>query len=118
MRLGASGPLVVVGLQEAPLCVFVSWLKNFNAVELMPVQEFGGEWGYNPRLLMSVHSKYGTAGQLCHLVDRCHEKGLAVSGTESSAERNTKASPCSILLVHICRGLRRELSSVSSLADC
>ncbi|PFH38285.1 alpha amylase, catalytic domain-containing protein [Besnoitia besnoiti] len=51
---------------------------NFNAIEFMPVQEFGGEWGYNPRLLLAVHGKYGTADQLRQLVDCCHEKGLAV----------------------------------------
>ncbi|CBZ55921.1 putative 1,4-alpha-glucan branching enzyme [Neospora caninum Liverpool] len=51
---------------------------NFNAIEFMPVQEFGGEWGYNPRLLLSIHGKYGTPDQLRRLVDKCHEKGVAV----------------------------------------
>nr|AAU01394.1 putative 1,4-alpha-glucan branching enzyme 2 [Toxoplasma gondii] len=51
---------------------------NFNAVEFLPVQEFGGEWGYNPRLLLATHGKYGTPDQLRKLVDECHRKGLAV----------------------------------------
>lgn len=51
------------------------------------MQEFGGEWGYNPRLLMSVHSKYGTCEQLCYFVDACHQKGMAVCPPGEHKER-------------------------------
>eukprot|EP00898_Chlorokybus_atmophyticus_P007683 jgi/Chlat1/7916/Chrsp68S07354 len=51
---------------------------GFNAIQLLPVHEFGGQWGYNPRLLMSVHGPFGTPAELRHLVDTCHQKGLAV----------------------------------------
>lgn len=52
--------------------------QGFTAVEFMPVQEFGGLWGYNPRLVGAVHGRYGTARQLRNLVAKCHELGLAV----------------------------------------
>lgn len=51
---------------------------GFNAIQLMPVTEFGGLWGYNPRQLLSVHSPWGTAEQLRCLVDHAHRLGLAV----------------------------------------
>ncbi|XP_026194494.1 uncharacterized protein LOC34620023 [Cyclospora cayetanensis] len=51
---------------------------GFTAVELMPVQEFGGLWGYNPRLLFAIHSPYGTPQALKALVHHCHKKKMAV----------------------------------------
>ncbi|CDJ44572.1 1,4-alpha-glucan branching enzyme, putative, partial [Eimeria tenella] len=51
---------------------------GFNAVELMPVQEFGGLWGYNPRLLMALHSPYGNPEGLRALVECCHRRRIAV----------------------------------------
>lgn len=64
----------------------------------MPVQQYGGIWGYNPRvcgkkifalsiltsirfpvlLLGAIHDLFGTARQLRRLVSRCHDLGLAV----------------------------------------
>lgn len=44
----------------------------------MPVTEFGGLWGYNPRLLTSIHQAFGTPAELQSLVDTCHKAGLAV----------------------------------------
>jgi 1,4-alpha-glucan branching enzyme len=50
-----------------------------NALELMPVQECHGySWGYNPRSLFSVESRYGTPADLCRLIDECHGKGIRV----------------------------------------
>ena len=51
---------------------------GFNCIHLMPVTEFGGIWGYNPRQLLAVHGKWGTSLQLKQLIDRAHSLGLAV----------------------------------------
>ena len=49
-------------------------------VELMPVNEFSGDWGwgYDGVDLYAPHHTYGTPGELKQLVDACHAKGLAV----------------------------------------
>lgn len=53
---------------------------GFNAVELMPVQEFDGNdsWGYNPCFYFAIDKAYGTPDMMKAFVDACHEKGLAV----------------------------------------
>lgn len=49
-------------------------------VELMPVNEFSGDWGwgYDGVDLFAPHHSYGTPDDLKKLVNTCHEKGLAV----------------------------------------
>jgi maltooligosyltrehalose trehalohydrolase len=49
-------------------------------VELMPVNEFSGGWGwgYDGVDLFAPHHAYGTPDDLKALVNACHEKGLAV----------------------------------------
>jgi maltooligosyltrehalose trehalohydrolase len=49
-------------------------------LELMPVNEFSGDWGwgYDGVLLYAPHHAYGTPDDLKALVDACHAKGLAV----------------------------------------
>lgn len=51
-----------------------------NAIELMPVAEFPGEysWGYNPSNPFAVESHYGGVDGLKEVVRRAHEQGLAV----------------------------------------
>jgi pullulanase/glycogen debranching enzyme len=51
-----------------------------NAIELMPVNEFGGNqsWGYNPSFHKAVDKYYGTADDLRRLVDACHQRQMAV----------------------------------------
>ena len=51
-----------------------------NAVELMPVQEYPGDysWGYNPRYLFAAESSYGSSEDLKHLIDACHGRGIRV----------------------------------------
>lgn len=51
-----------------------------NAVELMPVCEFDGNynWGYSPCLYFSPDKAYGTSDQLKQLIDACHQRGMAV----------------------------------------
>ena len=51
---------------------------GFTCIELMPVTEFGGAWGYNPRSCMAIHSPYGTPEDMRAFVDRAHELGLAI----------------------------------------
>jgi maltooligosyltrehalose trehalohydrolase len=49
-------------------------------LELMPVNEFAGDWGwgYDGVDLYAPHHAYGTPDDLKRLVDACHEKKLAV----------------------------------------
>jgi 1,4-alpha-glucan branching enzyme len=52
-----------------------------NAIELMPVQDFGGGpdgWGYNPQLYFAPKASYGSADDLRALVDAAHSLGIAV----------------------------------------
>lgn len=52
-----------------------------NAVELMPVQHFGGAaggWGYNPNLYFAPKPSYGTADDLRAFVDAAHALGIGV----------------------------------------
>ena len=51
-----------------------------NAIELMPVAQFPGtrNWGYDGVCPYAVQNSYGGAVGLQHLVDACHQRGLAV----------------------------------------
>ena len=53
---------------------------GFNAVELMPVQEFTGNdsWGYNPTYYFALDKAYGTKAAYKDFIDTCHGLGLAV----------------------------------------
>ncbi|OII73272.1 alpha-amylase glycogen brancing enzyme [Cryptosporidium ubiquitum] len=51
---------------------------NFNCLELMPVVEYCGEWGYNPRLLMSINSYLGSVEDFMYLVQKVHENDLLI----------------------------------------
>lgn len=53
---------------------------GFNAVELMPVQEFDGNdsWGYNPCFYFALDKAYGTKEMYKKFIDACHERGMAV----------------------------------------
>ncbi len=60
----------------------LDYLKSlgFNAVELMPVQEFDGNdsWGYNPCFFFALDKAYGTKNKYKQFIDACHERGMAV----------------------------------------
>ncbi len=51
-----------------------------NAIELLPVLEFGGDaqWGYATSHFFSLESSAGGRDQLKHFVRECHRRGLAV----------------------------------------
>ena len=60
----------------------LDYLKELgvNAIEIMPVAQFPGNrnWGYDGVAPFAVQNSYGGAKALQHLVDACHQKGLAV----------------------------------------
>lgn len=51
-----------------------------NAISLMPVNEFPGDfsWGYNPSLPFAVEQAYGGPRALKRFVDAAHARGIAV----------------------------------------
>jgi maltooligosyltrehalose trehalohydrolase len=53
---------------------------GITAIELMPVVQFPGNrnWGYDGAFPFAVQNSYGGAEGLQHLVNACHQKGLAV----------------------------------------
>ncbi len=53
---------------------------GFNAIELLPVQEYQGDrsWGYNPSFFFAPESAYGTPDDYRHFVNEAHKMGLAV----------------------------------------
>ncbi len=53
---------------------------GINAIELMPVNEFEGEysWGYNPSFYMAPESSYGSPDDFKNLVNVAHENGIAI----------------------------------------
>src|SRR5690606_3330688 len=53
---------------------------GFNAIELMPVNEFDGNesWGYNPSFHLALDKYYGTPKMFKRFVDACHKRGIAV----------------------------------------
>ena len=51
-----------------------------NAVELMPVCEFDGNynWGYSPNHYFALDRAYGSPEMYKELIDECHKRGMAV----------------------------------------
>lgn len=60
----------------------LSYLKDLGitAIEIMPVAQFSGErnWGYDGVYPFAVQNSYGGPAALQHLINACHQKGLAV----------------------------------------
>lgn len=60
----------------------LDYLKGLgiNAIELMPITEFSGNnsWGYNPIFYLAPDKAYGTKNKLKELIDKAHQKGMAV----------------------------------------
>jgi len=60
----------------------LDYLKTLgiNAIELMPIMEFSGNdsWGYNPIFYLAPDKAYGTKNKLKELIDKAHQKGMAV----------------------------------------
>ncbi|WP_333301682.1 MULTISPECIES: alpha-amylase family glycosyl hydrolase [unclassified Microcoleus] len=53
---------------------------GINAIELMPVNEYPGDysWGYQVRDFFAVESSYGATADLKQLIDECHGRGIRV----------------------------------------
>ena len=53
---------------------------GINAVELMPIGEFPGDYslGYNPVNIFAPESAYGSPADMQAFVEACHERGIAV----------------------------------------
>lgn len=51
-----------------------------NAVEIMPIAEFPGDWswGYNPVNIFAPESIYGSPVQMKNFIEQCHQRGIAV----------------------------------------
>lgn len=51
-----------------------------NAIEIMPIAQFPGNrnWGYDGVYPFAAQNSYGSVGKLKHLVDKCHQKNIAV----------------------------------------
>lgn len=51
-----------------------------NAVKIMPVAEFPGDYsmGYNPVNLFAPESAYGSPAAMRSFIDQCHQRGIAV----------------------------------------
>jgi len=60
----------------------LNYIKNlgFNAIELMPFNEFSGNnsWGYNPLYYMAPDKAYGSKNTLKAFIDAAHNLGIAV----------------------------------------
>ena len=60
----------------------LSYLERLgvNAIELMPVSEFGGNinWGYQPQFHMALDKYYGPPEDFKRFVDAAHARGMAV----------------------------------------
>jgi maltooligosyltrehalose trehalohydrolase len=51
-----------------------------NAIEIMPIAQFPGSrnWGYDGVYPFAAQNSYGGVGKLKQLVDKCHQKNIAV----------------------------------------
>jgi 1,4-alpha-glucan branching enzyme len=60
----------------------LDYIENLgiNALQLMPVMEFenNDSWGYNPSFMLAADKYYGTEEKLKELIDKCHQRGIAV----------------------------------------
>lgn len=60
----------------------LDYIQNLgvNAIELMPVCEFDGNynWGYSPNHYFALDKAYGTETMFREFVDECHKRGMAV----------------------------------------
>jgi len=60
----------------------LEYLKTLgvNAIELMPVCEFDGNynWGYSPNHYFAFDRAYGSSDMFKQFIDECHKRGMAV----------------------------------------
>ena len=70
----------VASIQDASTNLDYIRSMGFNAIALMPIQEFRSDrsWGYNPAQFFAPESAYGKPEDFRAFVDLCHQKGMAV----------------------------------------
>lgn len=53
---------------------------GINTIEIMPIAQFPGDrnWGYDGVYPFAVQNSYGSVEKLKQMVDKCHQKGIAV----------------------------------------
>lgn len=60
----------------------LDYIQNLgiNAVQFMPIMEFNGNisWGYNTTFFSAVDKTYGSKNKFKELIDKCHQRGIAV----------------------------------------
>lgn len=78
LHTGTFTPAGTFAAIEEKLDYLVS--LGITAIEVMPVAQFPGDrnWGYDGVFPFAVQNSYGGAEGLQHLVNSCHQKGLAV----------------------------------------
>lgn len=78
MHIGTFTPKGDLGSIEEKLDYLIE--LGITAIEIMPVAQFPGSrnWGYDGVYPFAVQNSYGGPLALQHLVNACHEKGLAV----------------------------------------
>lgn len=78
LHTGTFTPQGTFGAIEEKLDYLIS--LGITAIEIMPVAQFPGNrnWGYDGVFPFAVQNSYGGAEALQHLVNACHQKGLAV----------------------------------------
>ncbi|HTM92145.1 MAG TPA: malto-oligosyltrehalose trehalohydrolase, partial [Flavisolibacter sp.] len=78
LHIGTFTPAGTFAAIEEKLDHLVS--LGITAIEIMPVAQFPGNrnWGYDGVFPFAVQNSYGSAEGLQHLVNACHQKGLAV----------------------------------------
>jgi len=78
LHTGTFTPEGDLGAIEAKLDYLIE--LGITAIEIMPLAQFPGgrNWGYDGVYPFAVQHSYGGPHALQHLVDSCHNKGLAV----------------------------------------
>jgi hypothetical protein len=56
---------------------------GFSCIELMPVTEFGGAWGYNPRSCMAIHVRFRAEQPGCGPCCRLRPRALWFPSSDS-----------------------------------
>lgn len=80
-KTNPNSPLGWYNYEEiAPQLIDYVKKTGYNYIEFMPLSEHPADcsWGYQNTGFFAPTSRYGTAQQLMHLVDMCHQAGIGV----------------------------------------
>ena len=65
---------------------------GFNCLQLLPRTEFGGAWGWNPRLMHAVHGPSGDSWDFAELVEAARARHLRHGGRRAAPRRREHAN--------------------------